>query len=135
MIYLRQIYMKTIITLLSVYYMYLKMQYQSYTKIGGHPCFHSNLPKTSATPQKINVDNKIRFRYLDFRRLCLFEFPYVGLWLNPLHNSHFFIIYWVKSWFSSIQSNFLHVLWTCIAYCQPLSPLVTFLMLYLPEMS
>ncbi len=52
---------------------------------------------------KINVDNKVRFRYLDVRRLRLLEIPYVGLWLVPIHNSHFCIIHLGKSQFLSIQ--------------------------------
>jgi hypothetical protein len=55
------------------------------------------------TSVKINVDNKVRFRYLDVRRLRLFEFPYVELRLNPIHNPHFCIIHSGKSEFLSIQ--------------------------------
>jgi hypothetical protein len=42
--------------------------------------------------EKINVDNKVRFRYLDARRSRSFELPFIGLRLNPMANSHFCII-------------------------------------------
>jgi len=65
----------------------------------------SNLPKILASAQKINVDNKTRFRYLDISQIRLFELPHVGLWLNPKHNSHICIIYSGKSEFLSININ------------------------------
>jgi hypothetical protein len=43
------------------------------------------------------------FDDLDASRLRLFEFPYVGLGLVPIHNSHFCIIHPGKSEFLSIN--------------------------------